>query len=91
MDRLLIARQLQAALRQLLSHELEIERLLGDAHYTRDVLLVCDALRNGALSALAAQFRAASAGPGHGMAAMAEPAAVHDAALRRLWAGWPDR
>ncbi len=90
MDRLLIARQLQAALQQLLAYELEIERLLGDAHYTRDVLLVCDALRNGALSALAAQFRAASAGPGPGMVAMAAPAAAHDAALRRLWAAWPD-
>ena len=61
-DRLLIARQLQAVLQVELEHVIEIERLLGDAHYARDVLLVCDALRNADLTALVAQFRAASAG-----------------------------
>ncbi len=65
-NRLLIARQLQAVLQAELEHVIEIERLLDDAHYARDVLLVCDALRSEDLAALAAQFRAASAGQAPG-------------------------
>ena len=67
-NRLLIARQMQAVLQVELEHVIEIERLLGDAHYARDVLLVCDALRCEDLAALAAQFRAASAPPASGAA-----------------------
>ena len=66
-SRLLIARQLQAVLQLELAHVIEIERLLGDAHYARDVLLVCDALRSEDVTALAAQFRATSANPPPGL------------------------
>ena len=90
-SRLLIASQLQAALQVELEHVIEIERLLGDAHYARDVLLVCDALRSADLSALAAQFRAVSAGPvpGDGLAQGLRPETDRAAALRRLRLGLP--
>ena len=47
----------------LLMHEfgqgVDIQRLLKEPLYARDVLLVCDALRDSDLSVLAQQFRAA--------------------------------
>ena len=86
--RLHIAHQLQAALQLELEHEIEVERLLGDTLYARDVLLVCDALRSAGLSALAAQFRAGSAGAlaDDALAKAPQPAADQAAARRRLQA-----
>ena len=55
---LLIARQLHAALLLEIGHEIEIERLVSDGRYARDVLLVCDACAATTLPLLATQFRA---------------------------------
>jgi len=57
LSRLQIAQQLHALLQRELGHAIEIERLLGEPRYARDVLLVCDALPNTELRALAALFR----------------------------------
>ncbi len=59
-SRLQIAQRLHQALQTEIEHGIEIERLLGEPRYARDVLLVCDALPDGELGALAALFRAAS-------------------------------
>ena len=53
-----IARQLHAALLAEIDHEIEIERLVSDGRYARDVLLVCDACPATGLPLLARQFRA---------------------------------
>jgi hypothetical protein len=44
-----------------IGHGIQIERLLGDARYARDVLLVCDACLGSELMALAAMFREVTA------------------------------
>lgn len=49
-----------------IGHGIQIERLLGDARYARDVLLVCDACLGSELMALAAMFREVTAAmPAH--------------------------
>ena len=53
-----VAHQLHASLLREIDHEIEIERLVGDARYGRDVLLVCDACPGTDLPGLAAQWRA---------------------------------
>ena len=53
-----VARQLHAALLVEIGHEIEIERLVSDGRYARDVLLVCDACPSTGLPLLATQFRA---------------------------------
>ncbi len=58
LSRLQIAQLLHPLLQREIGHSIEIERLLGDPRYARDVLLVCDALPDSALRALAAAFRA---------------------------------
>ena len=58
LSRLQIAQLLHPMLQREIGHAIEIERLLGDPRYARDVLLVCDALPDSALRALAAAFRA---------------------------------
>jgi hypothetical protein len=57
LSRLQIAQQLHILLHREIDHAIEIERLLGEPRYARDVLLVCDALPNTDAHALAAQFR----------------------------------
>ena len=58
-----IARQLHVALRNEIGHEIEIERLVSDGRYARDVLLVCEACDNPSLHRLADEFRALVAPP----------------------------
>jgi hypothetical protein len=58
LSRLQIAQSLFQSLLRELDHSIELERLLGDPRYARDVLLVCDACPGGDLPALAAMLRA---------------------------------
>ena len=74
LSRLQIAQQLYPLLQREIGHAIEIERLLGEPRYARDVLLVCDALPNAELRALAAQFRADAALPPAATAAQAPQA-----------------
>lgn len=57
-SRLQFAHQLHQSLLRELGHEIEIERLVSDTRYARDVLLVCDACPGTDLVGLAEQFRA---------------------------------
>ncbi len=56
--RLQLAQRIHQVLVQAIDHAIEVERLLTDAHYARDVLLVCDALAGTEAPPLATQFRA---------------------------------
>ena len=53
-----LAHQLHASLLREIGHEIQIERLVSDGRYARDVLLVCDACPGTDLVGLAAQCRA---------------------------------
>ena len=53
----LIAQRIQQALKAEIDHDIQVDRLVVDGRYARDVLLVCDALTEGDLPALAAMFR----------------------------------
>lgn len=77
-DRMQLARRIHQVLVREIDHAIEVERLLTDVHYGRDVLLVCDALPGSEAPPLATQFRmmpppaaaaaphkAASGAPGH--------------------------
>jgi hypothetical protein len=55
--RLQLAQRIHQVLVQAIDHAIEVERLLTDAHYARDVLLVCDALVGTEAPPLATQFR----------------------------------
>ena len=55
--RLQLAQRIHQALVHEIDHAIEVERLLTDARYARDVLLVCDALAGSEAPSLAAQFR----------------------------------
>ena len=66
-----IARRLHAVLLLEIEHEIEIERLISDERYARDVLLVCDACPQTVLPQLATRFRALSAPPETAAAAVA--------------------
>ena len=55
--RLQIAQRIHQVLVREIDHAIEVERLLTDAHYARDVLLVCDALAGSEAPPLANQFR----------------------------------
>ncbi|MEK8053544.1 hypothetical protein AACH10_25025 [Ideonella sp. DXS22W] len=57
LSRLQIAQRIHDLLLGEIGHGIQIERLLGDARYARDVLLVCDACVGSELMALAALFR----------------------------------
>jgi hypothetical protein len=59
-----IAQRIDAQLTLSLGQGIAAPRMLADALYARDVLLVCDALREeGELAALARRFRAAALAP----------------------------
>ena len=73
LSRLQIAQRLFQSLLRELDHSIEVERLLGDPRYARDVLLVCDASVGSVLPALAALFRASA--PPVGLRANDTPAA----------------
>jgi hypothetical protein len=60
LSRLQIAQRLFQLLLLELDHSIELERLLGDPRYARDVLLVCDACTGSELQAQAAMFRASA-------------------------------
>jgi hypothetical protein len=68
--RLQLAQRIRQVLVREIDYAIEVDRLLTDACYARDVLLVCDALAGGEAPPLAAQFRlmpmpaAAAAGAG---------------------------
>ena len=84
-----IARQLHAVLQLELAHEIEIERLVSDSRYARDVLLVCDACPQTVLPKLAMQFRALL-GPAEAMAdeapVMDMPDSMAQRAMEAAWA-----
>jgi hypothetical protein len=72
MSRQQIARRIHQLLLREIGHEIQIERLLAEPRYARDVLLVCDACPGGELVPLAGLFRQAETGaprpatvPGH--------------------------
>ena len=52
-----IAQRIHQVLLREIGHAIEVERLLTDAHYARDVLLVCDAMVDSEARPLATQFR----------------------------------
>ena len=56
--RVQLAQRIHQVLVREIDHAIEVERLLADARYARDVLLVCDALPGSEAPPLAAQFRA---------------------------------
>jgi len=66
--RLQLARRIHQVLVREIDHAIEVERLLTDERYARDVLLVCDALPGSEAPPLATQFRAMPP-PAAGMAA----------------------
>lgn len=57
--RLPIAHQMHLQLLRELGLGIDVDRMLSDARYTRDVLLVCDALRAQGLHELSARYREA--------------------------------
>jgi len=76
-----IAQLIHRILLREIGHDIEIDRLLNDERYARDVLFVCDACPGGELIPLAALFREASRGmpsvhevrtPGHTAVAMGD-------------------
>jgi len=87
-----IAHQLHAALLVEIDHEIEIERLVSDGRYARDVLLVCDACPATGLPQLAAQFRALVPPPteadeqAHHAQVMDVPPSIAMRALAAAWA-----
>ena len=60
-----IAQRMVVLLQRELDEGIDAERMLADALYARDVLLVCDAMRDHELASLSPRFR---------RAALAEPA-----------------
>jgi len=57
--RLQLANRMHLQLMRELGHGIDVGRMLTDARYARDVLLVCDALPEHGLPALSARFREA--------------------------------
>ncbi len=57
LSRLQLAQRIHQRLLQEIDHAIEVERLLAEPRYARDVLLVCEAIPGGELAALAALFR----------------------------------
>lgn len=75
-----LAQRIQRELLREIDHDIQVDRLLDDGRYARDVLLVCDALTGGDLPTLAALFReACEPGPAAGAssaAGAADPSAA---------------
>ena len=66
LSRLQLAQRIHQILLREIDHAIEVERLLADPRYARDVLLVCEAVPGGELQPLVRLFRDASpptAGP----------------------------
>lgn len=94
LSRQTLAQRIHLFLEREIDHLILVERLLGDPHYARDVLLVCDALVGTPLPELAALFRASSlASAAPGTAAPAAPAGPEALAggLHALAHGLPSR
>ena len=79
MSRMQLATRIHRLLLREIGHDIEVERLLSDARYARDVLLVCDAVPGGELVPLAALFRVAT------MAAAGQRGAPGHAVLANEW------
>jgi len=60
LSRLQLAQRIHKLLLREIDHAIEVERLLVDPRYARDVLLVCEAVPGGELVPLAGLFRDAS-------------------------------
>jgi hypothetical protein len=60
LSRLQLAQRIHQLLLREIDHAIEVERLLTDPRYARDVLLVCDAVPGGELQPLVSLFREAS-------------------------------
>ena len=60
LTRLQLAQRIHQLLLREIDHAIEVERLLADPRYARDVLLVCDAVPGGELQPLVSLFREAS-------------------------------
>ncbi len=60
LSRLQLAQRIHQLLLREIDHAIEVDRLLLDPRYARDVLLVCEAVPGGELVPLAALFREAS-------------------------------
>lgn len=60
LSRLQLAKRIHQLLLREIDHAIEVERLLADPRYARDVLLVCEAVPGGELQPLVALFREAS-------------------------------
>ena len=58
-----IAERIDALLQRELGEGIDVERMLVEPLYARDVLLVCDAFPGSDLASLAGHFRTASAPP----------------------------
>jgi len=63
LSRLQLAQRIHQLLLREIDHAIEVERLLADPRYARDVLLVCAAVPGGELLPLAQLFREASRRP----------------------------
>ena len=79
MSRMQLATRIHGLLLSEIGHDIEVERLLSDARYARDVLLVCDAVPGGELVPLAALFRVAT------LSAAGQRGAPGHAALANEW------
>ena len=60
LSRMQLAQRIHQMLLREIDHAIEVERLLADPRYARDVLLVCESVPGGELVPLAALFREAS-------------------------------
>ncbi len=60
LSRLQLGQRIQQLLMREIGHAIEVDRLLAEPRYARDVLLVCEAVPGGELVPLAALFREAS-------------------------------
>ena len=63
LTRMQIAQRIHQLMLREIGHAIEIERLLAEPRYARDVLLVCDAVPGAELAPLAALFRQAVPAP----------------------------
>lgn len=79
-EHLRTAQHIHLQLRRELGHAIDLVRMLTEPRYARDVLFVCDALRDTPLPALAKTFRA---GQAFAQAEQAADPQAHHTAPRR--------